>query len=280
MHTQIFPFAVRFIGLSVAEAGLVDQIFAAELESEHSEFSEHTYFRLHDDSLQDPDLYLVNGTDLKALAILSDLRPNDFRPALLVGSSVLVLSYPCIERPIRCAPLFTALDHLVEKRADALSRLEASDVVSVPERRRRDRLDMDLTDPEFYKKMRRGPLKGGVLIVDKTGVFCQYVGEMLARNQVAVDWTFDEAKAVEYCQKQHTAVVMINTSTPVDPYALCAAIKKNSLTRNVVVIFLVGKSFVYDLVRAQSSGTDGLLNKPLSPNHLMTVFRKLLPAVR
>lgn len=275
MQTNSFPFAVRFIGLSDSEADAIEAVF--ELDQDKG----HAYFRLHDDSLQDPDLYMVNGADLRALAVLSDLRPSDLRPALLVGSSGLVLPYPCIDRPIRWDVLFTELDHLIEKRADALSRLQASDVVSVPERRRRDRLDIDLTDPEEYKNMRRGPLVGDVLIVDKTPVFCQYVGEMLARHNIKVEWASDEAKAIELCQQQNIAVVMINTSTPeVDPYSLCAAIKKNSATKKTVVIFLVGKPFIYDSARARTADSDGLLNKPLSVNHLLSVFRKFLPLVR
>ena len=275
MQTNNFPFAVRFIGFSADEAAAIEAAFEVDQDKGHA------YFRLSDDSLQDPDLYLVNAGDLKALAMLSDLRPNDVRPALLVGSSGLSLPYPCVALPMRWDLLFIELDKLIEKRADALSKLDASDMVAVPERRRRDRLDIDLTDPEEYKSMRRGLSRGGVLIVDKTPVFCQYVSDMLARHRIAVDWVDDAGLAVQRCEQHQVAVVIINTSTPaIDPYQLCAAIKKNSATSDTVVILLVGKSFVYDSMRARMAGSDGMLNKPLSVNHLLAVFRKFLPLLK
>jgi CheY-like chemotaxis protein len=237
---------------------------------------------LEEDNLQDPDLYVANARQLKALVILADLRPSEVRPAMLVGTPDVELPYPCVDNPVRWEQLFETLDELVEKRADALSRLEASDVITVPERRRRDRIDLDLTDPAEYEKMRaKVPSDGAVLVVDKTPALRDYLSDLLARHKVPVLWVNDEAAAADICKHESVAVVMINTSTPgVDPYRLCWAVKEKDSPVRISVVFLVSKPFVYDLQQARYVGADGFLNKPLASHHLITVLKKLLPFTR
>lgn len=276
MTNQPFPFAVRLIGFSVDEANAFDAHFAVE------QGKGYGYYRLADDNLQDPDLYIANADALKALVILADLRPCDVRPVLLVGTPMVELPYARVDRPLKWDKLFEALDALVEKRADALSRLEASDVVTVPERRRRNRLDLDLTDPAEYIKMRAiVPENGMVLVVDKAPALRDYLTDLLARQKVPVAWVNDEVEAVALCKREPVAVVIINTSTPgVDPYRLCWAIKEKNSPVKTVVIFLVSKPFEYDAEQARYVGVEGFLNKPLASHHLITVLKKFLPRSR
>jgi len=276
MTTPTFPFAVRLIGFSPEEETLFDENFTVR------QGRGYGYFRLVEDNLQDPDLYIANGRQLKALVTLADLRPSGVRPAMLVGAPDVMLPYPVVDHPVRWEQLFGTLDNLVEKRADALSRLEASDIVTVPERRRRDRIDLDLSDPAEYEKMRaRVPEKGAVLVVDKAPALRDYLSDLLARQKVRVLWVNDETGAVEICKREPVAVVMINTSTPgVDPYRLCWAIKEKDSPVRVAVVFLVSKPFVYDLQQARYVGADGFLNKPLASHHLVAVLKKFLPSAR
>ncbi|MFD2273169.1 hypothetical protein ACFS07_24290 [Undibacterium arcticum] len=111
-----------------------------------------------------------------------------------------------------------------------LATLDASGVVLVPERRRTDRVDLDLTDPAEYKAMRRQPNRSGnVLIIDQTPAFHQFVADMLSRYHVTVHLASDEAEVIEACKLRRIALVMINTSAAdMDPYKLCQAIKKIS----------------------------------------------------
>jgi CheY-like chemotaxis protein len=266
-----FPFAVRLIGFAPDEAALIAENFAQE------QSRPYAYFRLAEDSLQDPDLYLANANEWKALVALSYLGPSDVRPVLMIGSPDVELSYPRIARPVHWPALFEALDKLIEIRADALSRLEASDVVTVPERRRRDRLDLDLTDPVEYRNMRRPPPQGGVLVIDKNPTLADFVAELLARRNVPVNWTDDEQSAITSCKEQKISMVIANTSTPgVDPYRLCETIK-TEVAERVTVIFLVGKSFAYDSEQARRVGCEGFLNKPLTGSHLVSALKKFLP---
>jgi CheY-like chemotaxis protein len=271
-----FPFAIRLIGFAPEEVDVFEAVLAGE------QGKGYGYFNLAEDNLRDPDLYIANASELKALATLGDLKPSDVRPALLVGTPGIELPYPRIERPIRWDKLFEALDELVEKRADALSRLDASDVVTVPERRRRDRIDLDLTAPAEYERMRaRLPDNGAVLVVDKNPTLREYLAELLMRKNVSVAWVNNEAKAAESCEQQSIALVMINTSTPgIDPYRLCSAIKEKKSPFKTTVIFLISKPFVYDIKRARAAGADGYLTKPVAGHHLLSVLKKFLPFVR
>lgn len=276
MPPNAYPFAVRLIGFTEQETAAFD----ANLAIGHGKG--YAYFRLEEDNLQDPDLYVANADSLKALVTLTDLRPSEVRPALLVGTPMVELPYARIERPLAWPRLFEALDGLVERRADALSRLQASDVVAVPERRRRDRLDLDLTDPAEYQRMRaKPPGEGALLLVDRSPASRDYLAELLARQNIPVLWADGEEQAVAYCKQQPVAMVMINTSTPeVDPYRLCWAIKEKDADTRTIVIFLVSKPFVYDLQQARYVGADGFLNKPLAGHHLIGVLKKFLPFVR
>jgi CheY-like chemotaxis protein len=272
-HFQ-FPFATRLIGFSEQDLKDFDTAFTTGGKG-------YGYFRLAEDDLQDPDLYIANADDLKTLIALADLHPCDVRPALLVGKPKVDLPYSYVERPLQWDELFTALDDLVEKRADALSRLEASDIVIVPERRRRPRLGLDLTDPAEYEKMRaKIPENGAVLVVDKSPALSDYLSDLLVRQKVQVGWVNDEVQAVEFCKRQAVAVVMINTSTPdVDPYRLCWVLKEKNAPVKTAVIFLVSKPFEYDQEQARYVGAEGFLNKPLASHHLVTVLKKFLPSL-
>src|SRR6185437_6708238 len=274
MQSHSFPFAVRLIGFPEEEAQAIADSFGGD-------FSTYGYFRLGDDNLQDPDLYLVNADELKALVALSDIAPGNARPALLVGVPAVPLPYPHLPRPLRRDTLFNALDALVEQRADTLSRLEASSVISVPERRRRNRVDFDLTDPSEYDRMRTRPhAKGGVLLVDKNPAFREYVSELLGRYGIPVDWANTQNKVADDCEDNEYSVVLVNTSTPgIDPYDLCEEIKLVNRVRNPAVIFLVGQPFVYELERARAARVDGYMNKPIASHHLMAVLKKFIPAL-
>lgn len=272
MSANSIPFAVRLIGFKPQEVEIFDATFALD------QGKGYGYIRLSEDNLQDPDLYIANAEELKALVALSDLRPSDVRPALLVGTTSIPLPYPSVERPIRWHRLFDALDKLIEKRADALSRLEASDVVAVPERRRRDRVDIDLTDPAEYQRMRTElPHGGAVLVIDKTPAFRDYIAELLLRNKTEVLWASSEAEAEGACARQRVAVVVINTSMQeINPYLLCQTVKAIRPADRTSVMFLVSKSSGYDAEQARQAGSDGYLTKPVAAHHFISALKKFM----
>lgn len=272
MSANSFPFAVRLIGFNQQETEIFDATFALD------QGKGYGYFRLAEDNLQDPDLYIANAEELKALIALSDLRPNNIRPVLLVGTPSIPLPYASVERPIRWQRLFEALDGLIEKRADTLAGLEASDVVLVPERRRRNRVDIDLTDPSAYAGLRTElPHGGAVLLIDKTPAFRDFVAEFMARYQIEVLWARGESEAEGACVRQRISVVLINTSVPdVDPFRLCQTVKTARPHDKTSVIFLVSKSSDYDTDAAHKANVDGFLTKPVASHHLISALKKFM----
>lgn len=276
MQKRNFPFAVRLVGFSEAETGAFDAAFS-QAASKH-----FRYARLADSNLRDADLYIVNAGQLRALVTLAHLQPGDARPALLVGTPEVDLPYPRVDAPIRWPVLLAALDSLVEKRFTALSRLQAAAHVVVPERRRRERLDLDLTDPAEYLRMRApAPRDGMVLVVDRGTVLRDHLDALLARHRVPVILAGNERRAVELCRQQPAAIAMINTATPgVDPYRLCRALKAQEPAAATAVIFVTGKTFVYDEQQALAAGAAGFLAKPLVAHHLVSLVKKFLPMAR
>lgn len=275
MDQTVYPFAARLIGFNAADAATIATHFRIAREAGEG----HAYFCLSPDSLQDPDLYLVNGRDVKALAILADLNASDARPALLIGAPDIALPYPTVPLPIVPGVLFGELEKLIARRADALAKLAALPVKPViVERRRSERVDMDLTDPAVYEAMRKAPKRGGVLVVDRNPALRDHVESMLAQFKVPVAFTADAGAAVNHCFRNPTSVVLINTSmTEFDPYRLCAAIKKSpNPAVTTAVVFLNGPNFAHDSKRAHEAGFDGLLDKPVAQQHLMAALRKFL----
>lgn len=284
MTPDKFPFAVRLIGFTGAQA----EALATALGAAPQSASGPAYFCLSGDSLQEPDLIIANGGELKALAALAALSPGDVRPALLIGAPGMELPYPNLRVPYDDDSLYAELAQLVERRADALARLAGTGLPPLPERRASERLDFDLTDPAHYAAM-RSPGKdrrGAVLVVDRNARFSQHVAKLLKPYNIASLWASDEASALAVCADAPqmlapVAVALINTSLPgIDPYVLCAALRAQGDAAQAegapAVVFLVSRGHPYDSARARQAGAAGLLDKPVSDATLRAVLKKLM----
>src|SRR5471030_2336539 len=110
MNTEKFPFAVRLLGFAPREADDVADLLLRAPDQGPG------YFCLSAHSLQEPDLLIANGDELKALAALAALSSGDLRPALIVGASELDVPYPCVGRPLAADALHVELAQLVGPR--------------------------------------------------------------------------------------------------------------------------------------------------------------------
>ncbi|WP_211455425.1 response regulator [Collimonas antrihumi] len=275
MKNQKTPFAVRFIGFSAREINIFDATFSVEQNRQIQ------YYRLSEDSLQEPDLYLVNADDLKALATLADMEPNNLQPALLVGAPHVELPFANVERPIRWLKLFDALDILIERRLIMLATQNSADVAlanSVPERRRRERLDLDLTDPLEYDRMRtKPPPSDRILVIDEESTFRDDLSVAMAHYVVPVEWVGSPDGAAEVYTGLTISVVLINPElSNFDPYDFCTTIKHQYRNTRIAVIFLVDRSFVYDQVRARQVECDGFLSRHLDQRQILSALGKFL----
>lgn len=275
MKNHNASFAIRFVGFSAREINIFDATFSVEQNRQKQ------YYRLPVDSLQEPDLYLVNADDLKALATLADMEPNNLRPALLVGAPHVELPYATVERPIRWLKLFEALDSVIERRLTMLSKRNPADAALVnnaPERRRRERLDLDLTDPLEYERMRsKSPQSDRILVIDDQSTFRDDLAIAMAHHVVPVEWAGNPEAAAEVYSAQSISVVLINPQLGwFDPYDLCNTIKHHHGSTRIAVIFLIDNGFAYDHVRARQVGCDGFLSRHLDEPQILLALGKFL----
>lgn len=275
MKNHNASFAIRFIGFSAREINIFDATFSVEQNRQKQ------YCRLPADSLQEPDLYLVNADDLKALATLADIEPNNLRPVLLVGAPHVELPFAVVERPIRWLKLFDALDTLMERRQIMLAKQNPADAAltgNVTERRRRERLDLDLTDPLEYERMRsKSPQSDRILVIDDQSTFRDDLAITMAHHVVPVEWAGTPEAAAEVYQHQNISVVLINPQLGrFDPYDVCTAIKQQYRNTRVAVIFLIDQDFAYDHVRARQVDCDGFLNRRLGQPQILLALGKFL----
>lgn len=265
-----YPFAIRLTGFGPEERPRIANALAK------APVDGPGYFCLLEDSLQDPDLTLTNGDDLKSLARLMATAPTALEPAIVVGNAVLDFPYPRLERPFDWARLFGMMDELLQRRAEAMAHLTARGLPFLTERRRRPRLDLDVTDPGEYAQRRKAPPKGAVLIIDKSAALRDHLAGLMA-GRVTIEWTDTAATAVRQCADGEVSLVMINTSTPaIDPYGLTGAIKSHKNGERIAVVLLVGASFHYHSVRAKGVGVRGILDKPVADRHLIATLKKLM----
>ena len=271
MRNNRFPFTVRLIGFDAEQT----QALAVTLVQAPSAWP--AFVCLHEDSLQPPDMFIGNGTNLKALAQLAAAQPSDVRPAMVIGAGELALPFARVDSVHDGARVLAVLRELVERRADVLARVSAAAAAPVPERRRRERLDIDLTDTDQYRQMRRAPPGGAVLIVDKDGAFRDHVAKLLGAAKLSIEWTDSAAAAVRLCDETPISLVLINTSTPgIDAVRLCRSIKDLAGAARIAVVMLVGAAFAYDGALGRAAGARGMLDKPVADRHLVSVLKKLL----
>lgn len=266
-----YPFAVRLAGFDPDERPRLANALAK------APGDGPGYFCLLDDSLQEPDLVIANSDDLKAMASVMAAPPTALAPVLVIGEAAQEYPYPRLHRPLNLGHLYGMLEELIERRADAQVQLTSRGLPLLTERRRKPRLDLDITDPADYLKLRKEPLRGAVLIVDKSAALRDHLEVLAGPGRLAIEWTDSAVAAQRLCDETPVALVLINTSTPlIDPYGLTASIKAQRGGGRIAVVLLVGANFHYHAVRAKAAGVRGLLDKPVADRHLIALLKRLL----
>ncbi len=76
-------------------------------------------------------------------------------------------------------------------------------------------------------------------------------------------------------------LILLDVAMPgMSGYEFCRHVRHNPETAAVPVVMLTGKDGFFDKLRGRLAGTDVYLTKPLQPEALLTVVRKLCPAAR
>lgn len=263
MHAQKVPTAVSLLGFGQQEAAHLAALLAA------APRSGPLYARLHDDSLQEPDIVLASGANPAALACVDGMRCAP--PALVIGGPVHG-AYDHLALPVDPPRLYEAMLHLLIERRRALALLRARGQPVLAERRRRPRLGPQAG----CAAERRPPRDGKVLIVDKGGAFRDHLAGLVGARGLAIAWTDSAPMAVRLCDETKVALAMINTAAPgIDPYNLSRTIKAQEGAGRTAVVLLVGRTFSYDSTLARGAGVRGLLDKPVGDRSLVCMLQRL-----
>lgn len=265
MHAQKITTAVRLLGFSSGEGECMAALLAG------APRAGPVYFRLHDDSLQEPDIVLADGTSPAALAQLDGMRCAP--PALLVGGRAID-GYAHLDPPVAPSVLHETMARLLAERRRALTLLGARAEPLLAERRRQPRIKPAI---DGCAQRRQPPRPGKVLIVDKGGALRDHLARLAFERPLAITWTDSAPMAVRLCDEMPVSLAMINTAAAgIDPYALSFAIKSQEGAGRTAVVLLVGKGFPYDSERARGAGVRGLLDKPVGDRSLVAMLQRFV----
>jgi CheY-like chemotaxis protein len=263
MHAQKMPTAVRLLGFAPGASMQLATLLAG------APRSGPLYACLHDDSLQEPDIVVADGSNSAALAWLDGMRCPP--PALVIGGTGHA-GYDHLRVPIEPDQLHASLAKLLAERRRALALLSELGAPLLAERRRRPRLGPDAGGADA----RQPPRDGKVLIVDKGGAFRDHLAGLVGNGRLAIAWTDSAPMAVRLCDETKVALAMINTAAPgIDPYGLSRTIKAQDGAGRTAVVLLVGKTFNYDSTLAHGAGVRGLLDKPVGDRSLVAMLQRL-----
>jgi CheY-like chemotaxis protein len=263
MHAQKTPTAVRLLGFAPDIAAHLVTLLAG------APRSGPLYACLHEDSLQEPDIVLADGTNAAALAWLDGMR---CAPPTLVIGGLGHAGYDHLAHPIEAEQVYACMAKLLAERRRALALLSARGEPLLAERRRRPRLGPDAGCADG----RRPPRDGKVLIVDKGGAFRDHLAGLVGNGRLSIAWTDSASMAVRLCDETPVSLAMINTAAPgIDPYGLSRAIKAQEGAERTAVVLLVGKTFSYDSTLAHGAGVRGLLDKPVGDRSLVAMLQRL-----
>ncbi|MFP5393113.1 MAG: two-component system response regulator [Gammaproteobacteria bacterium] len=271
MSATKYPYAVRLMGFDAVERAEISEalLFAPP--------NGPSYSCLLDASLEEPDICVCNGDNVKAVAELNAVNIGPLCPVLVIGRGLADMPHSKLARPLDRQVLCARMAELVVKRNQALDALPAGTMPAVPERRRKPRLDFDLTDPAEYAAQRRAPQEGAVLIVDQRPALREHLARLLGPRSRPVEYIDNAGAAVKLCTDTAVALVLVNTSMPgLDPYQLCADIKASPKGERIAVVLLVGPSFPYDEGRGRTARVRGTLDKPVRDRNLLCAVKKLL----
>jgi CheY-like chemotaxis protein len=263
MHAHKIPTAVRLLGFGPEDASQLAALLGA------APRSGPLCACLHDDSLQEPDIVIADGSNPAAMAWLEGMRCAP--PALVIGGGPHG-GYDHLDLPLEPEHLYDTLTRMLAERRRALALLSARGDPFLAERRRRPRLGASAGCADE----RRPPRDGKVLIVDKGGAFRDHLAGLVGRHRLAIAWTDSAPMAVRMCDETQVAVALINTAAPgIDPYALSRTIKAQEGAGRTAVVLLVGKMFCYDSDLARGAGVRGLLDKPVGDRSLVAMLQRL-----
>jgi two-component system cell cycle response regulator len=230
------------------------------------------------------DIYLINADNPEALneLISRDIgAPNAHSPAVVIGRVPVETPWPFVAKPIHWMRLFENLDgemqRALRERSARNSANENWDGATL--RRSSDQkivVSQDIVET---------PVRETVLVVDDSATVRAFMRIKLSPFQFDVDFAETGEQAVEKAiakaaDKPYNCIFLDIMMPGIDGYEVCKQIKFNSNTKQSAVVMLTSKSSIIDKLRANWSGCDAFLSKPVSEDDLLATIAKFLPSAR
>jgi two-component system cell cycle response regulator len=231
------------------------------------------------------DIYLINADNPDALNELlkRDIgAPNAHSPAVVIGRVPVETPWPFVAKPIHWMRLFENLDgemqRALRERSARNTVLENWDGATL----RRSSDQKNTTSLDVVET----PARETVLVVDDSATVRAFMRIKLSPFQFDVDFAETGEQAVEKAIAKAAAVkpyncIFLDIMMPgIDGYEVCKQIKSNSNTKQSAVVMLTSKSSIIDKLRANWSGCDAFLSKPVGEDDLLATIAKFLPSAR
>src|SRR5881394_2361917 len=232
-------FTVDVIGFNPTERLLLSSIFGLAARRDPS------FVQRDAKSPKTADLYLVDGSDDKAITEFNAVRARFPAPAVLVGGSDPAL--PSLPPPLQWARLLQSFDNAVQgagKAAPGAKQATAS-----------------------------------VLVVDDNATVRKFMEAKLAPYGFRADFAESGEQAVGLTASNEYTCVFLDVVLPgIDGYQVCKLIKSNKqAVKRTAVVMLTSRSGSFDKLRGSLAGCDEYLTKPVDENRLLEVIAKFLP---
>lgn len=230
------------------------------------------------------DIYLINADNPEAIEELlsRDIGvPNAHSPAVVIGRTPIETPWPFVSKPIHWMRLFENLDSEMQR---ALLHRSARGALSdqwdgATMRRSSDQKSI------AADAIIETPARESVLVVDDSATVRAFMRIKLSPFQFDVDFAETGEQAIEKASakaddKAYNCIFLDIMMPGIDGYEVCKRIKANNKTKSSAVVMLTSKSSIIDKLRANWSGCDAFLSKPVAEDDLLATIAKFLPSVR
>ena len=237
-------YTVDVIGFNQTERLLISSIFGLAARRDPS------FVQRDAKSAKNADLYLVDGSDDKAMNEFNAVRSRFPAPAVLVGGSDPAL--PSLQRPIQWARLLQSFDAAVQGSGKTASAAKGTAAATA-----------------------------SVLVVDDNATVRKFMESKLAPYGFRADFAESGEQAVGLTATNEYTCVFLDVVLPgIDGYQVCKLIKSNKqAVKRTAVVMLTSRSSSFDKLRGSLAGCDEYLTKPVDENRLLEVIAKFLPRI-
>ena len=118
-----------------------------------------------------------------------------------------------------------------------------------------------------------------VTVVDDDDAIGPAIRLLLEPEGFSVEAPGDGQAALPSLLREPPDLVILDVNMPgMSGWELCAILRRQSVTREVPILFLTGRHEVKDRITAMQFGASDYLSKPFTPEELLQKVRALVPA--